>query len=119
MFNRFSRNMNSRVDTNIYLLVIIALSVLVCYLQPKLIIPALIVVGVTYYFARRNFINKEIFFSSYLDNIIRNIERTNHFAVRKLDIGMAVFFNNGLANATLRASAPRRFYPCSPTPLRC
>ena len=52
MFNRFSRNMNSRVDTNIYLLVIIALSVLVCYLQPKLIIPALIVVGVTYYFAR-------------------------------------------------------------------
>ena len=95
MFNRFNRNMNSRVDTNVYLLVIIALSVLVCYLQPKMIIPALVVVGVTYYFARRNFINKEIFFSSYLDNIIRNIERTNHFAVRKLDIGMAVFSKDG------------------------
>ena len=95
MFNRFNRNMNSRVDTNVYLLVIIALSLLVCYLQPKMIIPALVVVGVTYYFARRNFINKEIFFSSYLDNIIRNIERTNHFAVRKLDIGMAVFSKDG------------------------
>ena len=75
MFNRFNRNMNSRVDTNIYLLVIIALSLIVCYLQPKLIILALVVVGVTYYFARRNFINKEVFFSSYLDNIIRNPRR--------------------------------------------
>ena len=95
MFSRFNGNMNSRVDTNIFLLVILLLSILVCYLQPKLIIPALIIVGVTYYFARRNLINKEIFFSSYLDNIIRNIERTNHFAVRKLDIGMAVFSKDG------------------------
>lgn len=95
MFSRFNGNMNSRVDTNIFLLIIFLLSVLVCYLQPKLIIPALIIVGVTYYFARRNIINKEIFFSSYLDNIIRNIERTNHFAVRKLDIGMAVFSKDG------------------------
>lgn len=95
MFNRFNGNMNSRVDTNIFLLIILLLAVLVCYLQPKLIIPALVIVGVTYYFARRNIINKEIFFSSYLDNIIRNIERTNHFAVRKLDIGMAVFSRDG------------------------
>lgn len=95
MFSRFNGNMNSRVDTNIFLLVILLLSILVCYLQPKLIIPALVIVGVTYYFARRNLINKEIFFSSYLDNIIRNIERTNHFAVRKLDIGMAVFSKDG------------------------
>ncbi len=56
-----------------------------------MIIPLICIVGLTYYFSRRNIINKEIFFSSYLDNIIRNIERTNHFAVRKLDIGMAVF----------------------------
>lgn len=95
MFSRFNGNMNSRVDTNIFLLVILLLSILVCYLQPKLIIPALVIVGVTYYFARRNLINKEIFFSSYLDNIIRNIERTNHFAVRKLDVGMAVFSKDG------------------------
>lgn len=95
MFSRFNGNMNSRVDTNIFLLVILLLSILVCYLQPKLIIPDLVIVGVTYYFARRNLINKEIFFSSYLDNIIRNIERTNHFAVRKLDVGMAVFSKDG------------------------
>ena len=87
--------MNSKVDTTVYLIIIMVLSVLVCYLQPKLLIPILLVVGVTYYFARQNFINKEIFFSSYLDNIIRNIERTNHFAVRKLDIGMAVFSKDG------------------------
>lgn len=95
MFSRFNGNMNSRVDTNIFLLIILLLAILVCYLQPKLILPALMIVGVTYYFARRNIINKEIFFSSYLDNIIRNIERTNHFAVRKLDIGMAVFSRDG------------------------
>lgn len=95
MFNRFNRNMNSKVDTNIYLLIIVLLSVVVCYLQPKLIVPALLIFGVIYYFSRRNIINKEIFFSSYLDNIIRNIERTNHFAVRKLDIGMAVFSKDG------------------------
>ena len=95
MFNRFNCNMNSKVDTTVYLIIIMVLSVLVCYLQPKLLIPILLVVGVTYYFARQNFINKEIFFSSYLDNIIRNIERTNHFAVRKLDIGMAVFSKDG------------------------
>lgn len=35
--------MNSKADTNIYLLIIVLLAVLVCYLQPKLIIPALII----------------------------------------------------------------------------
>lgn len=95
MFNKFNNNINSRVDTNIFLLIILFLAIIVCYLEPKLIILALGIVGVTYYFARRNIINKEIFFSSYLDNIIRNIERTNHFAVHKLDIGMAVFAKDG------------------------
>lgn len=95
MFSRFNRNMNSKADTNIYLLIIVLLAVLVCYLQPKLIIPALIIFGIIYYFSRQNLINREIFFSSYLDNIIRNIERTNHFAVRKLDVGIAVFSKDG------------------------
>lgn len=87
--------MNSKADTNIYLLIIVLLAILVCYLQPKLIIPALIIFGIIYYFSRQNLINREIFFSSYLDNIIRNIERTNHFAVRKLDVGIAVFSKDG------------------------
>lgn len=95
MFSIFNRNMNSRVDTNIYLVVIFILAVLVSYCQPYLIPLAVIVVGVTYYFSRRSLANKEIFFSSYLDNIIRNIERTNHFAISKMDIGMAVFAKDG------------------------
>ena len=95
MFSKFNKNINYKVDTNLYLFLIVLLSLIICYLQPKMIIPLICIVGLTYYFSRRNIINKEIFFSSYLDNIIRNIERTNHFAVRKLDIGMAVFSKDG------------------------
>lgn len=34
--------------------------------------------------------SKEVRFNSYLDTVVRNIERTNHHAVQNLDIGMAV-----------------------------
>lgn len=95
MFNLFNRNMNSKVDTNIYLLVILLLGLLVCYFEPYMIPVVVIVFGLTYYFSRRTLMSKEIFFSSYLDNIIRNIERTNHYAVRKLDVAMAVFSKDG------------------------
>ncbi len=95
MFNLFNRNMNSKMDTNIYLLVILLLAVLVCYFQPYMIPVVAIIFLLTYYFSRRTLMSKEIFFSSYLDNIIRNIERTNHYAVRKLDVGMAVFSKDG------------------------
>lgn len=95
MFKKFSHNMHSKMDTNIYLLLLCLFALVACYLEPYLIPPALIILGLTYYFAQQTFISKEIFFSSYLDNIIRNIERANHFAVRKLDIGMAVFSKDG------------------------
>lgn len=95
MLNLFNRNMNSKIDTNIYLLVILVLGILVCYFQPYMIPVVAIVFGLTYYFSRRTLMSKEIFFSSYLDNIIRNIERTNHYAVRKLDVAMAVFSKDG------------------------
>ena len=95
MLNLFNRNMNSKIDTNIYLLVILILGALVCYFQPYMIPVVAIVFGLTYYFSRRTLMSKEIFFSSYLDNIIRNIERTNHYAVRKLDVAMAVFSKDG------------------------
>ena len=95
MFNLFNRNMNSKVDTNIYLLVILLLGVMLCYFEPYMIPVVALVFGLTYYFSRRTLMSKEIFFSSYLDNIIRNIERTNHYAVRKLDVGMAVFSKDG------------------------
>ena len=95
MLNLFNRNMNSKVDTNIYLLVILLLGIMVCYFEPYMIPVVAIIFGLTYYFSRRTLMSKEIFFSSYLDNIIRNIERTNHYAVRKLDVAMAVFSKDG------------------------
>lgn len=95
MFKKFSHNMHSKMDTTIYLLLLCLFALVACYLEPYLIPPALIILGLTYYFAHKTFVNKEIFLSSYLDNIIRNIERVNHFAVRKLDIGMAVFSKDG------------------------
>lgn len=95
MFNLFKRNINSKVDTNFYLVVIFILAACASYFQPMFLPVAFIIVGVTYYFSQRNLIYKEIYFSSYLDNIIRNIERTNHFAIRKLDVGMAVFSKDG------------------------
>ncbi len=95
MLNLFNRNMNSKVDTNIYLLVILLLGIMVCYFELYMIPVVAIVFGLTYYFSRRTLMSKEIFFSSYLDNIIRNIERTNHYAVRKLDVAMAVFSKDG------------------------
>ena len=95
MLNLFNRNMNSKIDTNIYLLVILILGAFVCYFEPYMIPVVAIVFGLTYYFSRRTLMSKEIFFSSYLDNIIRNIERTNHYAVRKLDVAMAVFSKDG------------------------
>ena len=95
MLRLFNRNMNSKVDTNIYLVIILVLSAMVCYFEPYAIPIMAIIVLLTYYFSRRTLLNKEIFFSGYLDNIIRNIERTNYFAVQKLNIGMAVFSKDG------------------------
>ena len=91
----FNRNMNSKTDTYIYLVAILALGIALCCLQPWFIPVVLLVIAITFYFSRRNTMSKEIFFSSYLDNIIRNIERTNYYAVRKLDVGMAVFSKEG------------------------
>lgn len=95
MFNLFKRNINSKVDTNFYLFVTVVLAAAASYFQPMFLPVAILIVAVTYYFSKRNLIYKEVYFSSYLDNIIRNIERTNHFAIRKLDVGMAVFSKEG------------------------
>ena len=51
--------------------------------------------GGLYWYSRRSFYNKEIQFNSYLDNIVRNIERTSHYAVQNLDVAMAVFGQDG------------------------
>ena len=51
--------------------------------------------GGLYWYSRRSFYNKEIQFNGYLDNIVRNIERTSHYAVQNLDVAMAVFGQDG------------------------
>lgn len=48
-----------------------------------------------YWYYRRSLYNKEIQFNSYLDTIVRNIERTSHNAVQNLDVAMAVFGQDG------------------------
>ena len=95
MFSPFTKNFNSKLDTNVYLLLLFFFAAIICYLQPYLILPAVVIVGLVYYYSKKNLINKEIYLTSYLDNIIRNIERTHHYAIRKLDVGMAVFSQEG------------------------
>ncbi len=92
---KFKHKPNPRLDSTVYLVLLTIFALVSCYLKPFLIPPALLILGLTFYFAHRSNLHQELSFSSYLDNIIRNIERSNHFAVRKLDIGMAVFAKDG------------------------
>lgn len=95
MFSRFNHNLNSKMDTYFYLAIMLLLALLACYLEPKLIVPVGLLLWGIYYYARRSNINRELFFSGYMDNVIRNIERANHYAVRKIDVGIAVFSKEG------------------------
>jgi len=97
MLKGLNNKMNSQVESSIYLLAIVILGITVIYLKPTpvVIVLALVVIGAAFYFGKKNSKSKELFFSSYMDNIVRNIERANHFAVSKLDIGIAVFSKNG------------------------
>ena len=97
MLNKLNNRMNSNLDSNIYLSIIVLLATAIFILERTWLsgIIALLVSGAAYYFSRKNTKSKELFFSSYMDNIVRNIERANHFAISNLDIGMAVFSKNG------------------------
>lgn len=95
MFSPFNRNLNSKVDTNIYLALLFLFAVVICYLEHMAIIPVIIIFGAVYYYAQKNMANKDVHFTGYMDNVIRNIERTNYYAVSKLDVGMAVFDMEG------------------------
>lgn len=97
MFNKLNNRMNSNLDSNIYLSIIVLLAAAIFVLERTWLsgIIALVVSGAAFYFSRKNSESKELFFSSYMDNIVRNIERANHFAITNLDVGMAVFSRNG------------------------
>lgn len=85
----------SKVDTNIYLALLFVFAVIICFYEHMAIIPLLLILGAVYYYAQKNKDGKDIYLSGYWDNIIRNIERTNYYAVGKLDVGMAVFSKEG------------------------
>lgn len=59
------------------------------------LIAGIAAIGGLYWYSRRVFYSKEVQFNGYLDTIVRNIERTSHYAVRNLDVAMAVFGQDG------------------------
>ena len=97
MFDRLNNRLNSNLESNIYLGVIVLLATAIFILERTWLsgIIASIVIAGAVYFSRRNYVSKELFFSDYMDNIVRNIERANHFAITKLDVGVAVFSKTG------------------------
>ena len=68
---------------------------LYCLLRLVVACRCLAAIGCFYWYARRQFYSKEVQFNGYLDTIVRNIERTSHYAVRNLDVAMAVFGQDG------------------------
>ncbi len=82
-------------DIKIYVLLIVILVILGMIVEPYFIPVGIALLAFVYYFSNRKLKDKEIVLTDYLDNITRNIERANHFAVRNLDVGMAVFSKDG------------------------
>ena len=128
MLKRFHNKMNSQLETRIYLAAIVILAIALVMQKPNiwLVILSCAIVAAAFYFSKANSKSKEMFFSSYMDNIVRNIERVNHFAVSNLDIGMAVFSKNGklqwknetfanwVGNKKLEGMAPEDILPLPP-----
>lgn len=74
---------------------IIILTAALCFLMPSFTpFGILLVIGV-FYFTYRSSAGRKLIMDSWVDALIRNIERTQHFAVRNLDIGIAVFSSEG------------------------
>ena len=82
-------------DVTLYVTIIFLLLILLCVETPVLIPLAIVIAIAVFCFARRTMRNKRLTMSGYLDDIIRNIERANHYAVRNLDVGIAVFASDG------------------------
>lgn len=82
-------------DVTLYVTIIFLLLILLCVETPVLIPLAIVIAIAVFWFARRSMRNKRLTMSGYLDDIIRNIERANHYAVRNLDVGIAVFASDG------------------------
>ena len=79
----------------IYVLLIALLVVGICFLQPLFIPAGVLLLIVVVWFARRAYTQKKQMLSDYLDDVIRNIERSVHYSTKNLDVGIAVFSSDG------------------------
>ena len=75
----------------IYVLLIALLVVGICFLQPLFIPAGVLLLIIVVWFARRAYTQKKQLLSDYLDDVIRNIERSVHYSTKNLDVGIAVF----------------------------
>ena len=79
----------------IYVLLIALLVVGICFLQPLFIPAGVLLLIIVVWFARRAYTKKKQMLSDYLDDVIRNIERSVHYSTKNLDVGIAVFSSDG------------------------
>ncbi|MEE3395793.1 MAG: DHH family phosphoesterase [Succiniclasticum sp.] len=79
----------------IYVLLIALLVVGICFLQPLFIPAGVLLLIIVVWFARRAYTQKKQMLSDYLDDVIRNIERSVHYSTKNLDVGIAVFSSDG------------------------
>ena len=82
-------------EAMVYILLIVLLVAGVCILQPLFIPVGALLLILVIWFARRSHNSKKLLLSGYLDDVIRNIERTVHYSTKNLDVGMAVFSGDG------------------------
>lgn len=90
----FNKIWNSRGDVIPLALTVFLTFIIACY-EPLWLPICIALIGLVYYYSKKNLRSKEVRFNSYLDTVVRNIERTNHHAVQNLDIGMAIFAKDG------------------------
>ncbi len=88
-------NRETKTEAIVYLSIIIILIIGICYLEHFLIPFGVILALIVIYFTYRAANNRKLIMDTRIDTIIRNIEKTQHFAVRSLDIGIAVFSSEG------------------------
>ena len=79
----------------VYVLIIALLIAGLCFLQPLFIPAGVLIFIIVVWFARRAYTKKKQMLSDYLDDVIRNIERSVHYSTKNLDIGIAVFSSDG------------------------
>ena len=79
----------------VYVLIIALLIAGICVMQPLFIPAGVLLLIIVVWFARRAYTRKKQMLSDYLDDVIRNIERSVHYSTKNLDVGVAVFSSDG------------------------